>query len=167
LTMRWSGLAIRDASCLRRDALGADNRLKTYRQKTGEFVYIKLRSDVADILRAEGERNIHPDYFFWDKSKRNGESQAKWVEGLLRDVYDAAGIAPRGAHRLRDTFSVEFLSNGGLMQDLSKLLGHSTIQTTEKHYSPWDKSRQRHLDAAMDANLAAQGYVEPPAATVQ
>jgi hypothetical protein len=87
--MRWSGLAIRDAGCLRRDALGADNRRKTYRQKTGEFVYIKLRADVADLLRAE--HNIHPAYFFWDKGKRNGESQAKWVEGLLRKVYDARG----------------------------------------------------------------------------
>ncbi len=35
LTMRWSGLAIMDAGCLRRDALGVDNRLRTYRKKTG------------------------------------------------------------------------------------------------------------------------------------
>jgi hypothetical protein len=38
LLMRWSGLSIMDAACLRRDALRADNRLRTYRKKTGEYV---------------------------------------------------------------------------------------------------------------------------------
>jgi hypothetical protein len=36
------------------------------------------------------------------------------------------------------------------MQDLSTLLAHSSIKITEKHYAPWDLSRQ----AALDKELA-------------
>jgi hypothetical protein len=77
LLMRWSGLAIRDASCLPVDALSADNRLRTYRQKTGKYVYIKLPDFVADALRIEAKKNAHPGYFFWQKSKMGGKSQAE------------------------------------------------------------------------------------------
>jgi hypothetical protein len=59
LLMRWSGLAILDASCLRRDRLDKDNRLQTYRKKTGEFVHVKLPGFVVDMLRAHA--NVHPD----------------------------------------------------------------------------------------------------------
>lgn len=116
LLMRWSGLAITDASCLRRDALGKDNRLRTYRQKTKKngqsaYVYVKLPDFVADALRSLP--NIHPEYFFWEKSVRAGKSQSNWFNRRLREVYDAAGIFPRGSHRFRDTFAVEFLNSGG------------------------------------------------------
>jgi integrase len=133
LTVRWSGLAIMDAGCLQRDALGVDNRLRTYRKKTGEYVYVKLPPFVADMLRAHG--NIHPDYFFWN-SRSGRKSQVCWLEHRLRQIYDAAGISPRGAHRLRDTFAIEFLNSGGLIDDLAMLLGHSTTVTTWKHYAP-------------------------------
>jgi integrase len=46
-------------------------------------------------------------------------------------------------HALRHTFSVEFLLGGGSMEVLSKLLGHSSIRTTEQHYGHFDR---RHLD---------------------
>ncbi|MGA7630070.1 MAG: tyrosine-type recombinase/integrase, partial [Terriglobales bacterium] len=133
LTVRWSGLAIMDAGCLQRDALGVDNRMRTYRKKTGEYVYVKLPPFVADMLRAHG--NIHPDYFFWN-SRSGRKSQVCWLEHRLRQIYDAAGISPRGAHRLRDTFAIEFLNSGGLIDDLAMLLGHSTTVTTWKHYAP-------------------------------
>ena len=155
LLMRWSGLAIRDASCLRRDALGADNRLRTYRQQVkGAYVYVKLPDEVADVLRAQN--CMHPDYFFWNKSVRDGASQANWFSRRLRQVYDAAGISPRGAHRFRDTFATEYLNAEGEIDDLAKLLGHSTSAVTWKHYAPWVRSRQRKLDAAVERNLAIQ-----------
>ena len=161
LLMRWSGLAIRDASCLRRDALGADNRLRTYRKKTGEYVYVKLPTFVADALRSQTCSD--PKYFFWDSRRRTAKSQAQKCDLRFQTIFNAAGITPCGAHRLRDTFAVEFLKAGGLIQDLAMLLGHSSTRTTERHYMPWNKSRQQRLDAAVDKALAAQGIVETPA----
>jgi integrase len=169
LLVRWSGLAIVDASCLRRDALGKDNRLRTYRKKTGEYVYLRLPEMVADALRAHA--NIHPDYVFWCPEQRTRKSQVHWFEDRLRLIYNKAGISPRGAHRFRDTFSVEFLNSGGSIEDLAMLLGHSSTATTWKHYAPWVKSRQIKLDAAMERSLVAQGIMErmdeSPNTTVQ
>ena len=34
-----------------------------------------------------------------------------------------------------------------LLEEVSKLLGHESIRTTEKHYSKWMKGRQDRLDA--------------------
>ena len=39
------------------------------------------------------------------------------------------------------------------MQDVSTLLGHSSIQTTERYYVPWNRSRRERLAAIVrDAN---------------
>jgi integrase len=32
------------------------------------------------------------------------------------------------------------------MDRVSTLLGHSSIKVTEKHYSPWVRARQQHLE---------------------
>jgi integrase len=41
------------------------------------------------------------------------------------------------------------------MEEVSKLLGHTSIKTTEKHYAKWVKSRQDRLDALVTATWAA------------
>ena len=35
------------------------------------------------------------------------------------------------------------------MDQVSKLLGHSSIRITEKHYAPWVKARQEQLESDM------------------
>jgi integrase/recombinase XerD len=44
MLMRWSGLAILDACSLKRNTLTPDNTVRTYRQKTGEYVYVPIPS---------------------------------------------------------------------------------------------------------------------------
>jgi site-specific recombinase XerD len=58
------------------------------------------------------------------------------------------------SHRLRDTFAVELLGNGVPMEEVSKLLGHTSIKTTEKHYAKWVKGRQDRLDSLVTATWA-------------
>ena len=52
-------------------------------------------------------------------------------------------------HRFRDTFAVELLLKGVPIEQVSVLLGHSSLKITEKHYSPWVKARQEQLEAAV------------------
>ena len=50
------------------------------------------------------------------------------------------------AHRFRDTFATELLLSGVPLERVSILLGHSSIRITERHYSPWVRSRQEQLE---------------------
>ena len=40
---------------------------------------------------------------------------------------------------------MELLLKGIALEDVSILLGHSSVKITEKHYAPWIESRQRRL----------------------
>ena len=37
------------------------------------------------------------------------------------------------------------LTAGVSIEDVSALLGHSSIRTTERHYAPWDRRRRDRL----------------------
>jgi integrase/recombinase XerD len=88
------------------------------------------------------------EYFFYRKTGKVTTAITDW-QWRLRKVYDMAGLPDGHYHRLRDTFSVALLEKGVLLETVSVLLGHTSIKTTEKHYSPWVKSRQTALEDAV------------------
>jgi hypothetical protein len=67
LLMRWSGLAILDATSLERERLSTnengDDQIFLYRAKTGVAVNVVIPNEVGDELRALP--NPNPRYFFW------------------------------------------------------------------------------------------------------
>lgn len=149
LLQRWSGLSIIDAVTLSRTRLYENNAVELRRTKTGEPVLTKVPDYVADMLRLMP--NPHPGFFFWDGAKLKA-SLVHEYSGYLRVVFDQAGISRDRSnggmtlsHRFRDTFAVEFLIADGRMEDLSVLLGHSNIQTTQRHYAAWVPARKERL----------------------
>ena len=150
--MRWSGLAIRDAVTLERASIQHNEatgvyRVVTSRQKTGTDVSVPIPPDVAKEVLAVANGNAR--YIFWT-GDGTGETIAKtWANRYVRPVFEAARIPCDGhmlSHRLRDTFAVDLLQRGVPMEEVSKLLGHTSIRTTEKHYAKWVKGRQDRLD---------------------
>ena len=148
-TMRWTGLAIRDTLTLRRDALAASERLHlitTKRAKTGTPVSVPIPPSVAEALLALPGG----DYFFWSGNGLPQSATSNWGQRYIAPVFKAAGIVSEGnmlSHRLRDTFAVDLLEKGVPMEEVSKLLGHTSIRTTEKHYAKWSKGRQDRLNS--------------------
>jgi site-specific recombinase XerD len=61
-----------------------------------------------------------------------------WV---IRRLADAAGVTKAHPHRFRDTFAVRFLENGGGIDDLQVLLGHSNITMTLR-YIQWGRAQR-------------------------
>jgi len=49
----------------------------------------------------------------------------------------------------RDTFAVELLLAGVPLNQVSLLLGHSSVKITERHYAPFCKARQEQLAASV------------------
>ena len=122
LLMRWSGLAIRDAVALERDKLGADGKLFLYRAKTGVPVRVPLPAEVAKLLHSLPSTN--PNFFFWTAT--------------------AIPKPPRKDGNV--PFAVESLLSGVPIDQVSLLLGHSSVKVREKHYAPFVKARQEQLE---------------------
>ncbi len=49
----------------------------------------------------------------------------------------------------RDTFAVEMLLAGVPIEQVSMLLGHKSVKTTEKSYLPWVHARQKQLEESV------------------
>ena len=160
--MRWSGLAIRDASTLRRDDLSIEKEKGIYRiirerAKTGEHLYIPIPKDVAEDVLAT--LNGNPVYVFWNRAKDDSSEyrHASYMGEQIAAAFDAAGVKSGGhmiSHRLRATFAVDLLTKGVPLEHVSKLLGHRSVTTTERHYAKWVKGRQDRLDALVSATWA-------------
>ena len=154
--MRWSGLAIRDAVTLRRDEIIFDKpkglyRIVTARQKTGTHVSVPIPLKIAKELLAV--LNGNEVYVFWSGNGQEQSAVTHWQDDM-RTLFKAAGIASAGnmlSHRLRDTFAVDLLEKGVPLEEVSKLLGHESIKTTERHYAKWVKGRQDRLDKLVTA----------------
>ena len=152
LLMRWSGIAIRDAVTLERERLTADNKLFLYRAKTNVPVYLPLPGYVAELLRSIP--NSNPRYFFWSGNGDPHTAKKGW-QRTLRTLFERLDLRTEDgekkrchAHMFRDTFAVELLLAGVPLDQVSLLLGHSSIKVTERHYSPFVKARQEQLEAS-------------------
>jgi site-specific recombinase XerD len=144
LVMLYSGMRISDTMKLRREAVDMDTGALMLRtMKTGAPLYCRLGALAVEALAAlpsEGE------YFFW--SGRGTLSTAiSNARKVLNRVFKLAGIKGH-PHRFRDTFSVSLLAAGEDLRTVQLLLGHSSIETTERHYAPYVERFQRVLDAA-------------------
>ena len=155
--MRWSGLRIRDAATLECARL-VDNKLMLYQAKTGVPVFVPLPPEVADLLRAiPPGLKPNPRYFFWSGNGLPKTFVANWQRSYSRlfavaDLRNPDGTPKRAhCHMFRDTFAVELLLAGVPIDQVSILLGHSSVRITEKHYSPWVRARQDQLEKSVQA----------------
>ena len=159
--MRWSGLAIRDALTLERMEIQHDSasglyRITTARQKTGTHVSVPIPPAVALELLAVNNEN--PRFVFWSGNGAEESITKSWAKYYVVPAFRAAKITNGGhmmSHRLRDTFAVDLLEKGVPLEEVSKLLGHESIKTTERHYSKWVKGRQDRLDALVTGTWTA------------
>jgi integrase/recombinase XerD len=101
---------------------------------------------VEEVIEAMA-LNDNPNYAFWNTGTGKPQTAVTNWQHDLRQVFRRAGQPDGHPHQLRDTFAVSFLEKGMPLEEVSKMLGHESIKTTERYYAKWVKSRQDRLDA--------------------
>jgi len=144
LLMRYSGIRISDAVLFRRESL-KDNKLFLRQEKTKHPVWVPLPKHVVQAVKDCDEGNEH---FFYRQVGKPKSAITEWQQ-RLKLVYEMAGVVGGHSHRLRDTFSVDLLSRGVSLETVSRLLGHTSLRTTQRHYAPYVKATQDALEAAV------------------
>jgi site-specific recombinase XerD len=72
--------------------------------------------------------------------------KAEAIEIMVRRLGKKTGIAEVHAHRLRQTFAISYLRGGGDVFTLKYLLGHTTLQMTQRYL------QSLNADDALDAH---------------
>ena len=90
--------------------------------------------------------------FFYGLSK-NPAYLANEVYERMKTLGTRCGVADCRPHRLRDTFAVRKLLAGFQLEDVSRLLGHSSVKVTETYYAKWVPSRKVRLERLLAESL--------------
>lgn len=142
--MRTAGLRVSDVVRLRPEHL-VGGYIVLPQTKTQRQVRISL-VETARAALAEVKPN-NAGYFFWTGESFKAACDSVWR--TFQRLGKRAGVANCHPHRLRDTFAVNLLLDGADIRLVSRLLGHTSIKTTEKHYAPWVRAFQEQADEAM------------------
>jgi site-specific recombinase XerD len=158
LLLRYSGMRIGDTVTCGVDRIHGD-KLFLYTQKTNVPVHCVLPEFV--IRELESAPKSSEGYFFWTGKSKLHSAIGKW-QRRLQTLFTLAEVKDGHAHRFRDTFAVELLLTGVPLERVSVLLGHQSLRITERHYSPWVRSRQEQLEQDL-----RRAWGEDPVALMQ
>jgi integrase/recombinase XerD len=164
LVQRWTGLRIGDVLLLPRSGI-AGNRLSLKTQKTGAEVNRPLPEIVVQALAAlsRSRPEFRPQYFFWLDGMKKTTLPTKWGQFIavlnpcLKFVDEQGQPLKFHSHMLRDTFAVELLLAGWALEDVSRLLTHDSIKTTETYYGRWNRARLTRLEDRLVQELTRMG----------
>nr|WP_298995596.1 site-specific integrase [uncultured Polaribacter sp.] len=129
----YSGLAYQEMSTLSTINIKNDENnnfwIELTRKKTGKDLYVPLLPKALDILKK------------YDMKLPKISNQK--FNSYLKEIADIIGINKRLTHHIaRKTFATTVLLNNDVpIEVVSELLGHSSIQMTQKHYAKVIKSR--------------------------
>jgi integrase len=88
--------------------------------KTGKRL-VKLNNQAKKMIKEQNE--------LWDYSK-------DFVSHKFKKECRKLGIKDARFHDLRRTFGYNLVRQGMSIYKVSKLLGHASVRTTERHYAP-------------------------------
>jgi integrase/recombinase XerD len=146
LTAIYTGLRISDLAQLKRGAYDPRTGYLTLpsTQKTGAPIRLLLNQEALQAL--DSLPRISDVYWFWS-GKEKVDSCVKRLREHVALVGEACGIKA-APHRFRDTFAVELLTAGADIRTVQMLLGHASVQVTERHYAHFVQEHQKLLDSA-------------------
>lgn len=105
---------------------------------------------------------LSADKPFWYGASSAGYGLAYQVYDRMQTIGKRCGIEDCRPHRLRDTFAVRKLLRGFQLDDVSRLLGHSSVKITEMYYAKFVTGRKVRLE-----HLVADSFMHPKGDTLR
>lgn len=141
ISLRWERIQIREGRWVIVDMLGKGNRVRTIPVPAWVKVLLDEWGAVAGIRVGLVFRAVH-------KGSRIGEEglTEKVVWFVVRDHAQKAGLPHISPHDLRRTCAKLCRANGGELEQIQLLLGHASVQTTERYLG----TKQNLQDAVND-----------------
>jgi len=132
-----------------------DNTIKILNSKSGpRFVPMKnkLSEMLSQWLRMKKTANIKAPYIFVSLGKNHKNKKLSYggVRVIVKRCLVEAGLGKYTPHQLRHSCANHLLDNGLEISQISKLLGHSSIETTNTYYA-----RTKRDDNAINNALEA------------
>lgn len=169
MLMLFLGTGIRVTECVGLNIQDFDFEQNAFlvTRKGGNQMILYFPQDVADALQAYlVERQQiealpgHENAFFLSLQKRRITQRA--VQNLVKKYAKiAAPLKQRiSPHKLRSTFATNLYQETGDIYLVADVLGHSSVDTTRKHYA--EMSQERRRMAASHVHLNESGREDPP-----
>jgi site-specific recombinase XerD len=116
---------------------------------------VPLTQAAADAMRSYlPQRPASNDRAFF-LSNRNARLGLRQVWQIVKDYAAKSGIDRATTHSMRHSFATHFIEGGGDVSTLQKLLGHSSIQTTQIYLDQSIAHLRKAFDAAHPRDTAA------------
>jgi site-specific recombinase XerD len=128
------------------------NEVEIYAEKTRQYRTGYLTPRAKKALKTYlNSRTDNNQALFVTTRKPNERLQKSGVELILKNIAREAGVTKHcTVHLFRKTFATTLFANGCDITTIAKLLGHSSTETTIKHYLTIDKEdiKYRFIKAA-------------------
>lgn len=144
--LKWEKIDLKTGQIIIDSALYYSNKRGVYvgDTKTGEHRYMKipaetivlmkqLRREQMELRKKNGDRWHESGYVF---TQDNGEpmNPQTWTQ-WMSDFSTRHGLPHVNPHAFRHTAASVLIANGTDITTVSKILGHSSVSTTENYYS--------------------------------
>ena len=173
LLLRWTGLRGSDAVGLHWGEIDwASKEINRLTQKRRKRVIVPIHPELQFVLETEyAQRNPHvEERVLLNPNTGKPYTRPRLYERMLA-LGRRAGVLDAHPHRFRDTFAVDMLARGASPYDVAKLLG-DTIETIEKHYTPFVRELRERVRRLMEngeglESWAQFGHSDPQKATIK
>ena len=122
-----------------------ENQIQIRQQKTTNYVYVPLSADAQKIIELQKQKCYENDIVFQLPIALN------YINEKLNEWFKKAGIELTNRHityhSARHTFAMLLLDAGIQIQNISKLLGHKSINTTMIYQKIKDKELKNSINA--------------------
>lgn len=143
-----TGLRVSEVIQLKKSEINFEEALiKVHLGKGKKDRFVKLPESVIEELRNFSNMG---DSIYLFESQKGGKLSIKTIQLILSKNAQKAGIKKRVyPHLLRHSFATHLLEQGTDLRIIQKLLGHSSIKTTQR-YTQISQASIKHIKSPLD-----------------